>query len=130
MPKVSNAVMQSYYFSLSQSTFSSQIFKRNSLKKEGAQCEKPVSDTKEATKPTLARDKLDKEKLRSCFSATLFSLSPQSDHLADSSSREVLRRRQFTSKNCMQSLQAESILKEKGGKKKKGKKKAAEQQFI
>lgn len=60
------------------------------MKKEGAQCEKSVSDTKEATKPSLARDKLDKERLRSCFSATLFSLSStESDHLADSSSREV-----------------------------------------
>lgn len=49
-----------------------------------------MSDTKEATKPSLARDKLDKERLRSCFSATLFSLSStESDHLADSSSREV-----------------------------------------
>lgn len=69
---------------------------------------------KEAIVPSLVSAKLYEERLRSCFSARLFSLPPpESDHFAGSTPRDILRRRQFTSESCMESLQAELRQKEK-----------------
>lgn len=89
-------------------------FQRNPLRKKKGHSVRSLSDNKGSYSPLTRSAKLYEERLRSCFSARLFSLPPpESNHFAGSTPRDILRRRQFTSESCMESLQAELRQKEK-----------------
>lgn len=64
--------------------------------------------TKDAIVSPLSSDMLYRERLRSCFSATLFSLPPpESDCCWLPSSKGLRGIKRFTGENCTESLQAE-----------------------